>query len=417
MLHGWINLVQDSLRVAGPLSYLILIVFAGSVILVLERTVRLYWHCPGASRPLQDLIRLKEPGQPLEMVLSRLPTRARSLQVRLVRATLTGAQRSPQAAADALSEAMTALPRLPFQRLHMLRSFAWLAVVLGALTTLFGLVFRQTTTFCCMATPEQKDALLTRRFSEALNGTSHGFITALFCHLAWTTLHRRAQRLVDDLELTAVALANRLELEEVPMRRYLLSGDGRRRFASARATQVEPQGRRVPRIHLEGSGYARTSPLAPQMDQPATSQSGPLPGLGALPFILIGLLAQLRVYTTSPAVFLHGHLGLPVSNSALPLKEAITIQIDEGWLEVDDRKVAEGFGERLNPAQLEALEALLRNRAGFKAKIESLEGPPFEWNLLLAADRKVPYGLLEQVIVSATKVGFKDLQLAVYSPL
>jgi len=108
---------------------------------------------------------------------------------------------------------MEAVPKIE-RRTHYLATFANLAVLLGLLGTVFGLIGA----FQAVATvnPAEKANLLSASISVAMNCTAFGLLTAvplLFIH-AW--LQSRTTELIDSLEMASVKFLNAITERQTP---------------------------------------------------------------------------------------------------------------------------------------------------------------------------------------------------------
>ncbi len=112
------------------------------------------------------------------------------------------------AIAQSIEETLVDVSPLLKKRIQILWSLANIAVLIGLLGTVLGLI----TAFAAVAAakPEEKTAMLSRGISEALNNTALGLGIAVTCIIAHAVLSAFSKKQVSDLETFSLKLENLL---------------------------------------------------------------------------------------------------------------------------------------------------------------------------------------------------------------
>jgi biopolymer transport protein ExbB len=112
------------------------------------------------------------------------------------------------AIAQSIEETLVDVTPLLKKRIQILWSLANIAVLIGLLGTVLGLI----TAFAAVAAakPEEKTAMLSKGISEALNNTAMGLGIAVTCIIAHAVLSAFSKKQVADLETFSLKLENLL---------------------------------------------------------------------------------------------------------------------------------------------------------------------------------------------------------------
>jgi biopolymer transport protein ExbB len=127
---------------------------------------------------------------------------------RVLRAGLTRANRGVLEIGNAIEEETLAVTPQIMKRVPALWSLANIAVLIGLLGTITGLI--KAFKAVGLAAPEQKSALLTTGISEAMNNTAFGLIIAVTCIAGHLVILAQARRIVEEIELHSLKLENML---------------------------------------------------------------------------------------------------------------------------------------------------------------------------------------------------------------
>jgi biopolymer transport protein ExbB len=112
------------------------------------------------------------------------------------------------AIAQSIEETLVDVTPLLKKRIQILWSLANIAVLIGLLGTVLGLI----TAFAAVAAakPEEKTAMLSKGISEALNNTAMGLGIAVTCIIAHAVISAFSKKQVADLETFSLKLENLL---------------------------------------------------------------------------------------------------------------------------------------------------------------------------------------------------------------
>jgi biopolymer transport protein ExbB/TolQ len=126
----------------------------------------------------------------------------------VARAGLQRSHRGEVAVAQAIEESLVDVTPLVKKRIQVLWSLANIATLVGLLGTVMGLInaFQAVSA----AKPEERQALLSRGISEALNNTAMGLGIAVTCIIAHAILSAASKKQQADLETFALKLENLL---------------------------------------------------------------------------------------------------------------------------------------------------------------------------------------------------------------
>ena len=126
----------------------------------------------------------------------------------VVKAGLMKINKSDAEVQAALDEAtLRELPRLE-ARTGFLAMFANVAMLVGLLGTIFGLMKCFGSVAKPGVDPALKSQILAEGISEAMNCTAFGLLTAICCLLAFSMINGKTQHLIDDINETAVSVLN-----------------------------------------------------------------------------------------------------------------------------------------------------------------------------------------------------------------
>lgn len=195
----------------------ILLVLIISILIVVERAYRLWMvYDLVNSSAFMSMIQKMIMNNSIENAI-RLCKKARPKLLPMVLSEgLKRSNDTPEEIENAIDHAvLSAFPKLtkftPF-----LATTANVATLLGLLGTIFGLMhsFKAVAT----ATGAQKQTLLAEGISEALNATSFGLSTALFCLFCYGVLIAKQTAIVDDINKNASRLTDLLFTRKIKLK-------------------------------------------------------------------------------------------------------------------------------------------------------------------------------------------------------
>ena len=127
---------------------------------------------------------------------------------RVLRAGLTRANRGVLEIGNAIEEETLAVTPQVMKRVPALWSIANVAVLVGLLGTVTGLI--KAFQAVGLAAPEQKTQLLTNGISEAMYNTAFGLLIAVLCIVAHLLVGSQAKKIIEEIELHGLKLENLL---------------------------------------------------------------------------------------------------------------------------------------------------------------------------------------------------------------
>lgn len=204
---GVLNWVAEHYRAGGWGMHLILIVAIFAISIAAERIWFVYIKSNvNAERFTREILNLVNQGK-LEQAKA-LANRSDAALYRITRAALSAVGGSMREIQDAVDEASLAeLPRLD-KRVAYLSMLANVAVLLGLLGTIAGLI----KTFGALggASAAEKATMLSEGISEAMNCTAFGLLTAIPSLIIFGLLQGRVTRINNDIDASMVPIINAL---------------------------------------------------------------------------------------------------------------------------------------------------------------------------------------------------------------
>lgn len=139
-------------------------------------------------------------------------------------------------------------------------------------------------------------------------------------------------------------------------------------------------------------------------------------------FVII-LVFMIKSYSTSPIqVTPSKDLRLPSSSSLTPPKDVLKIKISKSAVSVEDRTVVELKNgqvplDKISKDHASFIEPLFNDLEKEAKKTEELakvnETVKFSGEVLIQADKDMPYEVLEKVMYTALAAGYSDVKFAV----
>lgn len=200
-----------------PVMFAILATLVISLALVVERAYRLWMefdlvNSDGFMAMVQKMVM----NNSIENAI-RLCKKARPKLLPYVLAEgLKRSNDSTQEISNAVDQAvLTVVPKVN-KTVAFLATTANVATLLGLLGTIFGLM--RSFAAVAKATGAQKQTLLAEGISEALNATSFGLSTALFCLFCYGVLSAKQKVIVDDVNKNAAKLVDLLYTRKMKLK-------------------------------------------------------------------------------------------------------------------------------------------------------------------------------------------------------
>ncbi|MBC7530416.1 MAG: MotA/TolQ/ExbB proton channel family protein [Oligoflexus sp.] len=200
-----------------PVMFSILATLVISLALIIERSYRLWMefdlvNSDGFMAMVQKMVM----NNSIENAI-RLCKKARPKLLPYVLAEgLKRSNDSTQEISNAVDQAvLTVVPKIN-KTVSFLATTANVATLLGLLGTIFGLM--RSFAAVAKATGAQKQTLLAEGISEALNATSFGLSTALFCLFCYGVLSAKQKIIVDDVNKNAAKLVDLLYTRKMKLK-------------------------------------------------------------------------------------------------------------------------------------------------------------------------------------------------------
>lgn len=208
MLQG----IAEFFEHGGFFMYLNVLCSAATIAIVVERMIFLLGkssvNAPAFLEQIRKLVAANNVDRAVKL--------CQATEAPVARVARAGLQRLPKgevAFSTAIEETMADVTPDLKKRIAALWSVANIATLLGLLGTISGLI----RSFAAVgsASPEQRQALLSKGISEAMYNTAFGLAIAVVCMIAHVFLSALAKKQQSDLETFALKLENLLS-ENVP---------------------------------------------------------------------------------------------------------------------------------------------------------------------------------------------------------
>ena len=200
--------LAEFFREGGPFMFVNLVASAVAVAIIFERFITLGFRLNLNAGPFMEQVqRLVMTGN-IDRAVKLCGAAPKAALSKVIRAGLSRANRGEQEVARALEEAVLEVTPLVSRRIASLWSLANIATLLGLIGTIVGLIgtFRS----LGAASPEMKQAMLSKGISEAMNNTAFGLMIAVACIVAHLMLTSKSKAMVDEIEFNALKLENML---------------------------------------------------------------------------------------------------------------------------------------------------------------------------------------------------------------
>jgi len=200
--------LAEFFREGGPFMFVNLVASAVAVAIIFERFVALGFRLNLNAGPFMEQVQKLVITGNIDRAVKLCGAAPKAALSKVVRAGLSRANRGEQEVARALEEAVLEVTPLVNKRIASLWSLANIATLLGLIGTIVGLIgtFRS----LGAASPEMKQAMLSKGISEAMNNTAFGLMIAVTCIVAHLMLTSKSKAMVEEIEFNALKLENML---------------------------------------------------------------------------------------------------------------------------------------------------------------------------------------------------------------
>lgn len=203
-IQGFLAAIQSG----DPAMLLIAMTLAVSIAFVLERTMRLFFHYSVDGASFMFEIQKYILANDLDGAIRLCNGAGRAALPKVIKAGLQRASRDETQIQNAIDAAsLEVIPKLE-RRLPYLALIANVATLFGLLGTITGLI--RSFGAIAMADPAQRQAILGKGISEAMNATAFGLIAAIFTMIAHSVLTNKASKITDEIDEFGVKLLDLL---------------------------------------------------------------------------------------------------------------------------------------------------------------------------------------------------------------
>ncbi len=209
-----IQSLAEFFKEGGSFMVVNLVTSAVAVAIIVERIIALAFKLNLNAGPFMEQIQKLVLSGNVDRAVKLCGAAPRAALSRVVRAGLTRANRGEQEVSRALEEAVLEVTPSVSKRIASLWSLANVATLIGLIGTITGLIG----TFKSLnaASPEMKQAMLSRGISEAMNNTAFGLTIAVTCIVAHLLLTSKAKGMIEEIEYNALRLENMLSRRGAP---------------------------------------------------------------------------------------------------------------------------------------------------------------------------------------------------------
>jgi biopolymer transport protein ExbB/TolQ len=200
--------VSEFFKEGGPFMYINLLSSAAAVTIILDRAIRLVFVYSINGAPfMEQITKLVMTGN-IDRAIKLCGAAPNAALARVIRAGLSRASRGEIEIARAMEESILEVTPTLQKRIQALWSLANIATLLGLIGTITGLISAFRSLGAVAA--EQKNLVLSKGISEAMNNTAFGLGIAVSCIVAHLFLTAKAKGMIEEIELYALKLENLL---------------------------------------------------------------------------------------------------------------------------------------------------------------------------------------------------------------
>ncbi|HEY6002519.1 MAG TPA: MotA/TolQ/ExbB proton channel family protein [Anaeromyxobacter sp.] len=203
-----IHTLAEFFREGGPFMFANVATSIVAVAIIIERILVLAFRLNLNAGPFMEQVQKLVLSGNVDRAVKLCGAAPNAALAKVVRAGLTRANRGEQEVARALEESVLEATPAISKRIASLWSLANIATLVGLIGTITGLIG----TFKSLgaASPELKQAMLSKGISEAMNNTAFGLTIAVVCIVAHLMLTSKAKTMIEEIEYNALRLENLL---------------------------------------------------------------------------------------------------------------------------------------------------------------------------------------------------------------
>ncbi|MEM1023216.1 MAG: MotA/TolQ/ExbB proton channel family protein [Myxococcota bacterium] len=179
-----------------------------SIAVIIDRTIAVFFQLHLDGQRFMAQVEKLVVSNNIDKAVKLCNAAPKAALARVLRAGLTRANRGVLEIGNAIEEETLSVTPQVMKRVSALWSLANIAVLVGLLGTVTGLI--KAFGALGQAAPEQRQELLTIGISEALNNTAFGLFIAVLCITGHLVISMRAKKIVEEIELHSLKLENML---------------------------------------------------------------------------------------------------------------------------------------------------------------------------------------------------------------
>ena len=200
--------VTEFFKEGGPFMLVNLFSSAVAVAIITERAISLVFRYSINGAPfMEQVTKLVMTGN-IDRAVKLCGAAPNAALAKVIRAGLARAGRGEIEVARAMEESILEVTPTLQRRIQALWSLANIATLLGLIGTITGLISAFRALGAVAA--DQRNAVLSKGISEAMNNTAFGLGIAVTCIIAHLLLTSKAKGMIEEVELYALKLENLL---------------------------------------------------------------------------------------------------------------------------------------------------------------------------------------------------------------
>jgi biopolymer transport protein ExbB len=196
------------IETGGPFMILNIFFLIIAIAVIIDRVIAVFFQLNLNGQRFMAQVEKLVVSDNIDKAVKLCNAAPKAALARVLRAGLTRANRGVLEIGNAIEEESLSVTPQVMKRVPALWSLANIAVLVGLLGTVTGLI--KAFKAIGAAAPEQKQALLTSGISEAMNNTAFGLFIAVLCIIGHLVISSQAKRIVEEIELHSLKLENML---------------------------------------------------------------------------------------------------------------------------------------------------------------------------------------------------------------
>ena len=201
------------IETGGPFMKLNIIFLVIAIAIIVDRIIAVFFRLNLNDARFMSQIEKLVVSDNIDKAVKLCNAAPRAALARVLRAGLSRANRGVLEIGNSIEEEGLAVSPAVMVRVAWLWSVANIAVLVGLLGTVTGLI--KAFQAVGLAAPEQKTVLLTTGISEAMYNTAFGLLIAILCIFFHLVVNSQAKKIMEEIELHGLKLENMLSRRAV----------------------------------------------------------------------------------------------------------------------------------------------------------------------------------------------------------